>query len=431
MANNIVATRFSEISPKAWKQKVQYLLAGKEYEQELVRKTNDGVSVLPYYTLKDVSEKLVVNHKAQTQASAHIEVSDEIEANQKAIKAIDEGITTLFFSIHNSLVNLEVLLEGINCCVFLQCLFLDVSFPKKATSFPKVKLLIDPLGKLSRTGDWYTNENLDFINLKSQLKYEQVNISINLATFQNAGASEAQQLAYTFCQLKKYLNTLKSIEKITYLVSTGTDFLVEIAKLKALKVLHETYCDTKNCNINYEIIQLKSSFTIRAFPSDLNLHIAAVEQLIGKSAEIDFCNSIPQNYLFFDEDQHFVKQSSCLAYKTFSTKSNNTNGALGIEKIAHQLVEKSLQIAKEISKGGGYLAQLEKGTIQYKIKENCEKMNILFAKTMNTVVEYKTPKAYPFTKPQKYFTKVNPLLPKKWSELLEKPIWDNLYKDDK
>lgn len=429
MKNNRLIGLFNRTPQKAWKQKVQYLLAGKDYEKTLIRKTTDGISILPYYTTKELQKKIVTKHEAPTKAGVHIEVANEAIANKKAIEAIQKGADVVFFSIHNSLVNLEILLKGIACKIYLQCLFLDVSFPKKASLFPTISLLIDPLGKLTRTGEWYTDESLDISNLKTQLKEKHVKLSINLATFHNAGASVSQQLAYTLSQLQTYHKYLKEVDTIVYVVAVGTDTLIEIAKLKALKALHEAFCNENNRDIFIEIIQHKSSFTLRSFPSSLNLHIASIEQQIGIQAKIDINCSIPNSYAFFEEDLHFTQSSNSGLIHILKNSTNYSNNALSVEKITLQLIERSLAIFNEISKGGGYLVQLDKGTIQFKIKENCISLQASFIENHETNIEHKTPKSYPFSKPQKYFTKVKPLLPKKWSETLEKPIWEATYQN--
>lgn len=340
MKNNRLTELFNEVSQKAWKQKAQYLLGGKDYEKTLIRKTTDGISILPYYTTKELQKKITTKHKAHTKACAHIEVTNEAAANKKAIEAIQQGVDVIFFSIYNSLINLKILLEHIECNIYLQCLFLDVSFPKKASSFPKVSILIDPIGKLTRTGEWYTDESLDINNLKTQLKEPSVKLSINLATFHNAGASVSQQLAYTLSQLQEYTNYLKKINSVVYIVAVGTDVILEIAKLKALKTLHEAFCKEKNRVIPFKIIQHKSSFTLRAFPSSLNLHIASLEQHIGQQSDIDISCNLPDNYIFFEEDQHFFKQSNLSLITALKRSSNYSDTALSIEKTVIQLFEK-------------------------------------------------------------------------------------------
>jgi len=47
--NNIIFKYFAPISPKQWKQKIQYLLNGKNY-QSLMHKDIDGIITLPFYT---------------------------------------------------------------------------------------------------------------------------------------------------------------------------------------------------------------------------------------------------------------------------------------------------------------------------------------------------------------------------------------------
>ena len=50
---------FESLSAKAWKQKIQFELAGADYNQTLLTKTIEGITISPFYHL-DTFEKLIV-----------------------------------------------------------------------------------------------------------------------------------------------------------------------------------------------------------------------------------------------------------------------------------------------------------------------------------------------------------------------------------
>lgn len=421
-------TLFDPVPQKAWKQKVQYLLMGEDFEQQLIRKTSDQISILPYYTTKDCNKKVIASKGRKTQNAVHIDTADEDTANKKALDAISKGIENVFFSVHHPLVNLNVLLKDITTKVFLQCFFLDVHFPKKLEGFENVTLLIDPLGKVSRTGDWFTDQSLDLNSCKRLLQHNAVELTINLTVFQNAGASVSQQLGYALSQLDWYQDNFKTLTSITYIISCDTDVIVETAKIKCLRILHETYCSDSEIDIPFKIVQQKSSFNLRAFPSSLNPQLESIEQLIGFQSGIDLMCSMPEHLTFFEEDLHFANKSIESLIKTSKKQHSNFEGVLAIEKICFQLIEKSVYIFSEILKHGGYLKQLKKGSIQNKIAENYQKIAHAFKEQHDTIFESKLPKTYPFSKPNKKYTTVKPLLPQKQSELLEQPLWESLPK---
>ncbi len=427
MKNNPVDIFFEEVSVKAWKQKVQYLLAGEDFETKLIRKTSDSIGILPYYSSKDCKRKAVTLKNTTTKTAVYIDEINETEANLKAKKAVNTGANMLFFSLHHPLVDLQKLLDGISCVVYLQCFFLDVHFIKKIEDFQKVQLLIDPLGKLTRTGEWFTDRSLDLNSCKRLLHHPNTTLCINLSNFQNAGASVSQQLAYSISQLAWYCETFPEINHINYIVSCNTDVLVETAKLKSLKTLHETYCNDLGKVIDYTIIQQKSSFNLRAFPSSLNLKLESIEHLIGFSSSVDIICSMPDHNTFFDEDTHFP----LISLENLLSISKKTplrfEGALAFEKVSLQLVEKSIALFNEISKDRNYIDLLEKGIIQRKIQENFHKIAENFKLSHEIHIEHKIAKTYPFSKPSKKFTTIKSLLPKKESELLEQPIWEQTY----
>lgn len=431
MKNDIAQKFFQPVPLKAWKQKVQYLLLGEDFEKKLVRKTSDQIDVLPYYYSDKAQEIISIDQVSPTKTAVYIDEPNESEANKKAIEALKFGVDKVFFSLHHPLVNVDRLVENIHCPVYLQCLFLDVHFLKKVELHQHITILIDPLGKISRTGDWFTNESLDANSAKKLLENKAVECCINLSVFQNAGANIPQQLAYGLSQLAWYMSTCPSINKINYIVSHNTDILLEVAKVKSLKALHESFCAENNIDIAYSLIQQKSSFNLRAFPSSINLSLESIEHLIGFSSGVDTICSMPNHFSFFEEDAHFSKQSIELLTNTSSQKIPSHDGVLAVEKMAIQLSEKSLSIFNEISKGGGYLKQLLKGTIQHKIQENYQTIAANYNELNEIEIEHKLVKTYPFSKFQKNFTLVKPISPKKQSELLEQPIWEKIYNSEK
>src|SRR5699024_25469 len=103
----------------------------------------------------------------------------------------------------------------------------------------------DILGHLSRTGNWFFDQEKDFKVLKSMSAATNLKsvISIDASLYQNAGANIPQQLGYTLAALKEYLNIPSQKEEIPetflpqFLVAAGSNYFFEIAKIRALRGL--------------------------------------------------------------------------------------------------------------------------------------------------------------------------------------------------
>ena len=112
------------------------------------------------------------------------------------------------------------------------------------------------------------------------------------------------------------------------------------------------------------------------------------------------------------------------------------NGVYYIEALTQQLVQKALEIFKQIQKGGGLLKQLKEGTIQRKINESAQREQADFDRgelvllgtnkiqNDNDRMKGELQKS-PFLKERKEKTLLQPILPKRLAEKLEQKRLEN------
>lgn len=430
--NDIIFERFPSVSTKQWKQKIQYELKGSDYQNTLVINSNDGIPQLPFYSKSDLKHRSVAQLPEKTNACMHIIVTNEVEANTKAIDSIQAGFTCVFFSVFNSKVNIDALLKDITIPIYIEPHFLNINFFKKIHSkYNHTTILYDPIGKITQTGNWYRNFNYDFDQLNNILGYSPLSLSINQSLFHNAGATPVQQLAYSLAQLKQYnqQNSLKKCNSITFHVATGIDFFMEIAKLKALRVLTENYVKSQNIVMDCVIIQHKSYRNIQLFDMDLNYEISSIEQQIGQYGGVNFITTYPENYIHFKEDIDIFNLNNKQLIQKLKSNKYSINDSFFVEKLTQQLIDKTLLLLDSIEQGGGYTNQLRKGIIQKKIKEKESIEQKLFNKqfTVKTPTIKNTPIQYPFLKTKEQHTFWQPINKKRLTGPQEKSIWDKLY----
>ncbi len=434
--NSIVSKYFPSISAKQWKQKIQYLLEGKNY-QTLVHNSIDGISTLPFYTKEEQPEKDFTEHQSTPKPTYYCIVSSVEKANLEALNAIENGINTIYFALFDSKINPDLLLKNINVEIIIQCYFLDSEFGKQAAITTKSCIVLyDCLGKVSKTGNWYQSAKEDFYVLNNCVSVNQNNISINVSNLHNAGASPVQQLSYALSQLITYSKkaTLNQQNTITYILSVSTDIYIEIAKIKTLRILHQNVAKTLHLNTNCNIIQHKSKRNLSGLLGAINKIESTTERHIALLAGVDYFTTTPNNYYFYKED---IPKSDAILTELKSSVSNLNNtlivGSIYIEKIMEQLLEKSTLLIETLEKGGGYIEQLKKGTIQQKIASNeaTNTQNLLsqteFDESKNSDFKSKTPISYPFLKRNKRKTLWQPIIEKQWRASLELPIWKKTF----
>lgn len=436
LMDKIIFEYFPSISAQQWKQKIQYMLKGSDYQQ-LVKVHADGISTLPFYTQKNIPKKIDYQFCSTPKPTFYIVVVNEIEANKQALNAIREGVTTIFFAVFSPKIDLTNLLLNINCMVFFQCYFLDDHF--NTTVFQQKKntfILNECLNKISKTGNWYKNVKEDFNTLEKIRLHNNNAIAINVNIFHNAGATPVQQLSYSASQLVTYAKKKIITHKtpIVYNVAVATNFFMEIAKIKALRILHFTLANKFNLNPNCIIIQQKSKRNLSGLFNQINQTNTFFERHIGILSKVDYYASNPVNFYFYKEDIPSTT-SVCKALLSASKNTNSflTEGSVYIEKLTQQLYEKSLSLLDNIEVGGGYIAQLKRGIIQHKITDSEVKETHLFKQSFNFNIndDFKNKKSinYPFLKFKKRKTLWEPIIEKQLGATIERPIWETYFEN--
>jgi len=92
-------SEFEGTTPAAWKQKIQVDLKGADYNETLLWKTNEGITVKPFYTKEDRTHQKINQSKAAFKICQTIIVSDEKKANSLAIDALKRGATAIQFIV--------------------------------------------------------------------------------------------------------------------------------------------------------------------------------------------------------------------------------------------------------------------------------------------------------------------------------------------
>ena len=443
---------FDDVSAKQWKQKIQFDLKGADYNDTLIWKSNEDISVKPFYHADDFKE---LPETSNTQATKwkigqSIYVADVKKSNTKALKSIESGAESITFIIPSEDISIQDLLEGIDLDVipiYFELLFLSLEFIRKidtitpwSLSVAKMHIHTDIIGNLSKSGNWFNNLNDDFKKFETIVKITN-SFSIDVSLYQNAGANTVQQLAYALAQANEYLNVIANQERVkqslqcTFKVSIGTNYFFEIAKLRALRILWKTLASEYQINTHCNIIATPTKRNKTLYDYNTNMLRTTTEcmsAIIGGANTI--CN-LPYDTIYHKSNKFGERiarnQLLILKHESYFDKVNNpADGAYYIETLTHQLAEKSLSLFKDIETNGGFLKQLKDGIIQRKIKESAEKEQKQFDtgediligtnKHLNPNDKMKNElELYPFVKTNPRKTLIQPIIEKRLSESLE------------
>jgi methylmalonyl-CoA mutase len=449
MSNSNLFQNFESVSAKAWKQKIQFELNGKDFNDHLVWSSIEGIDVKPFYHSETYSKAPSIQHNASDWKIGHSIYINSIEkSNIHALELIQNGVESLHFILPKEPISVENLLKNIdtsNVPIYFEPLFLSEKLIKKFQTFSQKNktlfyVLQDPIGHLARSGNWHNDIKTDLHTLKQTITLgENLKgvISIDLGIFQNAGGSMVQQLAYSLAYANEYLNLLDgdAIKSVVFKVSVGSNYFFEIAKLQALRILWQSLTKDYGVSIDCHILTQPSRRNKTIYDYNTNLLRTTTECMSAILGSSDTIINMPYDHLYHKDNEFGdrLSRNQLLILKKesyFDAVSNPTEGSYYIETLTLQLAQKSLDLFKEIEKQNGFLKLLKEGVVQRKLKEHAQKEQRLYDEGIegllgthfqqNPMDKMKSDlELYPFVKQQVRKTVLEPIIPRRISEEIE------------
>jgi len=441
---NFITQDFEPSSAAAWKQKIQFELDGADYNENLLTKTNEGITIKPFYHLDNFEKLNIPESNSDFKICQNITITTTNEANKKAIDATNNGANALKFSSTKPF-NFNELFDCLlnkNIEFHLQLEFLNENFINKISTYLKNETIffnIDILGKLAKTGNWYNSLDKDFKILENIISKNSENniLSVDVSLYQNAGANTVQQVAYALAHANEYLTKFggKIANHIQFNFAIGSNYFFEISKIRAFRYLFNLVLKTYNIQVT-PIIFAEPSFRNKTiYDFNVNILRSATECMSAILGGVNTISNFSYDHIFHNENEfgERIARNQLLILKeecNFKHTQFIPTNSYYIESITKQITEKALDIFKEIEASGGFLKHLKKGTIQRKIVENAKKEQQQFYKGDFVLLgTNKYPNKQdkmkgelqknPFLKHNPKKTLIIPIIPKRLAEKLE------------
>lgn len=456
MSKKLLFDEFSPVSAKEWKQKILLDLEVADYNEKLVWESPEGIKVQPFYHADDAviaPENLTSTSVWKIGQSIY---ADSVSlANKKTLKALQSGAESLSFMISAEEVKIQELLEDIDLDkipIYLNMEFLSEAYIQSIKDFVgdsmmNIHLNIDPIGHLTRTGNWFADQEKDLALQEEILNGKFKNtLSVDTSLYQNAGANMVQQLAFGLAHANEYLNLIASNEKparpigwqsaaITFKVAVGTNYFFEIAKLRALRWLWKTLASEYGISRDCHIIAIPTNRNKTLYDYNTNMLRTTVECMAAVLGGADMVENRPYDAIYHNENEFgnriALNQLLLLKNESYLDKVENpADGSYYIEDITNQLAKKALVLFKSIENEGGFIEGLKANSIQKQIQESAQKEQTQFNEgdevlvgtnkyqnendKMKDVVE-----KHPFRKPHLEKTLIHPILEKRLAEEME------------
>ncbi len=441
-------SEFNGVTSKQWKQQIQFELKGADYNETLVWNSPEDIKVKPFYHKDEFAKPLEANtHAAEFKICQNIFVFDIAKSIERALDTINRGAESIRFTIESESIDVAQLLEKLplnNVSVYFNLNFLSADYIKKIDAIAKernaiIYCLIDPIGHLAKEGNWFPSAEKDNIEILNQLAKEATNISIisiDGTLYQNAGANMVQQIAYTLAHANEYFNKINSISQpIVFEVAVGTNYFFEIAKLRALRILFNAIAKEYGITQDCHILATPTKRNKTLYDYNVNLLRTTTECMSAILGGADAVSNLAYDALYHKDnefgDRIARNQLLVLKNESYLDKVNNpADGSYYIESLTQQLAEKALALFKDLEENGGFLKQLNDGTIQRKIQESAQKEQDLFDSGKEVLLgtnKYPNPhdhmkddlELYPFVKINPRKTLITPIIEKRLAEKME------------
>ena len=387
-------TGFNTVSSQQWKEQIVKDLKGIDFNT-LLWKTSNGFDVKPFYTSEDstsAGSPLFTHH--DWDIAERIEVINEKTANAAALAALNGGASALIFHLDGN-KNIEQLLSGIyiehiaiqfvldsDVALFGKQLQQLISQRQLQPEALRLTVNYDILSYLAGHGQWLTNEAADMGDVETVFNwpFNAHRLLVDAQLYQNAGASQVTELALILCHYNEYLNgfeskglDLKQLKNgAQFNIAIGSDFFMEIAKLRALRQLLPLVNSAYSVEIPAYMSCSTSGLTQTAKDAYTNLLRTTTQAMSAVLGGANVLEVQPFDTLYQDSDNFSKRmarnQQIILKEESYLNKVADMGaGSYYIETITNQLAEHAWELFKTWEGKGGFKASLSSGLIQKRI----------------------------------------------------------------
>ena len=419
MSQEKLFNEFPPVSTEAWEEVIVKDLKGADYNKKLLWRTDDGFTVRPYYRAEDLKDIDYLNtlpdtfpytrgHKKENnrwEIVQEIEEHDLAKANAIALDSLQRGATMVTLSVKNVKTpeDLKTLLKGIDLNQH------GVQFHHADAYLPVVQYFVQYVEEngfkkgningglqVACTPNQHRADTLaeafEMVTLTDDMPKFKV-INVNGIALHNAGATIVQELAYSLAIAEEYLHyctdkgmdIVKVARKIQMTLSVGSHYFMEIAKLRAIRLLWSTMVSVYNpsCSCAYKLTinTVASTWNKTMYDPYVNMLRSTTE---GMSAALGGADSIALKPfdIAYKEDDEFSRRMSrnaqiILKEEAFFDKVvDPAAGSYYVENLTNSIAETCWKQFQGIEAAGGMFAAMDAGHVTEEIEKSRQKRDM-------------------------------------------------------
>lgn len=397
--NKSLFSEFSPVSKQEWMEKVGIDLKGADFDKKLVWKNLSKIKIQPFYNAEDKHD-YIKNTGENSQSLINyrsIVVNSAENGNRLALKAIEEGINGLLFTIDRK-ISVADLLKGIDLneiaisfnlkahvIAFASGFFALLKEKKVVVENIKGYIDIDLISNYLTQGS-IENEQIDAADEIIKLSKNYPNykgLTISGSEYLDSGANQAQEVAYTLGSLVFLIDKLKAkgvseqevFGNVNFKLAIGSEYFIEIGKFRAFNsILTEIAKKYGIAGQKHTIVAKTSIWSKSVTDPHTNLLRATTEAMSAILGNVDGILIDAYDKEFNDASDFSSRIagniSTILKEESYLGKvANPVDGSYYIEEVSAKIAAKALELFKAVEENGGFYASFEGELIQQQIAE--------------------------------------------------------------
>lgn len=383
-----ILNEFEPVSAAKWIEQLEKDLAGKPLES-LVSHPEPDLTLVAYHH-RETQEKARV-HTDYSKRTNNWKIRQAYLANQTSngeiLSDLNNGIEAIGMSI-SAETDFKALTEN----VLFEHIAADFSFSDKETACrfeapSHSDLNFDVLSLNAKAGENLFSLDDYFTFYKAHPAHK--TLWISGTTYGEAGASSAQELAFTISHLNEYLHFLRSKgesletlnSKISIELSVNENYFVNIAKFRVIQHLVRLIFKGYDATYAFKPVQIYAKTNLRHLAENDHNNNPLRETTQAMSAVIGGCDALTVSFASIGSSEQLqnrersrrIAKNIQLILKEeayLNQVVDPSRGSYAIESLSNQLLEKAWSLFLAIEDEGGLIQSVTDNHVQTRIEAN-------------------------------------------------------------
>lgn len=249
----------------------------------------------------------------------------------------------------------------------------------------------DPIGELVKSGKTATSLSALYDEMAETIKYARANapklrtVFVNSDVYTNGGADSVQEVAYTFATAVEYVREMQKrgielhdiAESLYFCFNQGANFFMEIAKLRALRMIWAAIMEAFGAELADRAIMVhgrSARFTKTVVDPYVNMLRNCTQTFSSVVGGVNTYDNPPFDELIRKGDvfsRRIARNLHVMLQEEFGMLSpiDAAGGSWGVETLTKQITEKIWVEFQKIEKKGGIVKALEAGYPQAQVAD--------------------------------------------------------------